>query len=432
MNKKAEKHRRTQEANATPSTSAELAHVLMPMVVGLVATRQNLMTWVHQRGLEALDEVFCADAEHLAGPKGKHRSERTHHHWGTTMTELPFGGQRITVERPRVRTKDGHEAKLPTVESFRQIDPLAERVVERILLGVSTRSYGRSVETPPAGVQRRGTSKSAASRHLVERTRQKLRQDLGRRLDDVDLVALMLDGIEVAKRTLVVALGITTTGDKVPLGVEQGSTENSALCTTLLNGLIERGLRVTERILCVIDGGKGIRKALDDVFGDLAVVQRCQVHKKRNVRALLSPTHTAYVMTAMDGAYRSATVKTARQRLQQLAGWLENNGEEAASKSLREGLDETLTVVKLGLPRTLQRGLSTTNAIENLMSSVRRVTRNVKRWRPRGDMRRRWVGLAITDAAKRFNRIKGHRELPVLIRALRQHNTTVDTTAEAA
>src|SRR5262249_1439068 len=158
-----------------------------------------------------------------------------------------------------------------------------ERVVERILLGVSTRGYARSVEPPPK-VKRRGTSKSAASRHLVVRTRQKLRDDFGHSLEGVDLVALMLDGIEVAKQTLVVALGIRTSGDKIPLGLEQGSTENAALCTTLLNGLIERGLRVSERILCVIDGGKGIRKALEDVFGDLAVIQRCTVHKKRNVR----------------------------------------------------------------------------------------------------------------------------------------------------
>lgn len=431
MSRRAEKQRETQAPSATPLPAAALVQVLLPMVTGLVATRQDLMTWVQQRGLDALDEVFGADAEALAGPKGKHRDERTHHHWGTTRTELPFGGQRIVVERPRVRTTSGHEAKLPTVETFRALDPLPERVVERILLGVSTRGYGRSVEAPPPEVPRRGTSKSAASRHLVERTRRKLRDDLGRRLDGVELAALMLDGIEVAKQTLVVALGITTTGEKVPLGVEQGSTENAALCTTLLQGLIERGLRVTERILCIIDGGKGIRKALDDVFGDLVVVQRCQVHKRRNVRAHLSPSHTAYVMTAMNDAYKSASADTARKRLRQLATWLESNGEDAAASSLREGLEETLTVLKLGLPPTLRRSLSTTNAIENMNGTIRRVTHNVKRWRGR-DMRRRWVGLAIVDAATRFRRIKGHRELPILLRALRQQKTTLDAKQEAA
>jgi transposase-like protein len=308
---------------------------------------------------------------------------------------------------------------------------LPERVVERILLGVSTRGYDRSVEAPPATVQRRGTSKSAASRNLVARTRQKLSQDFGRRLDSVDLIALMLDGIEVAKQTLVVALGVTTTGDKVPLGLEQGSTENAALCTTLLNGLIERGLKVSERILCVIDGGKGIRKALEDVFGDLAVIQRCTVHKRRNVREHLSPSHNAYVMSAMTEAYKSATADTARKRLRQLVSWLEANGEDAAAKSLREGMEETLTVIKLGLPERLRRSFSTTNMLENLNGSIRRVTRNVKRWRAT-DMRRRWVSLAISEASKRFRRIRGHRDLPILIRALRQQNTALDAKKEAA
>jgi transposase-like protein len=411
--------------------AAPLAQVLLPMVAGMVTTRQDLMTWVHQRGLDALDELFRADAEALAGPKGKHRDKRTHHHWGTTRSELPFGGQRIVVERPRVRTTRGREAKLPTVETFRELDPLPERVVERILLGVTTRGYGRSVEAPPPEVQRRGTSKSAASRNLVARTRQKLRDEIGRSLDGLDLVALMLDGIEVAKQALVVALGITATGDKVPLGLEQGSTENAVLCTTLLNGLIERGLKVSERILCVIDGGKGIRKALGDIFGDLAVVQRCVVHKRRNIRDHLSPSHVAYVMSAMTEAYKSATADTARKRLRQLASWLEANGEDAAAKSLREGMEESLTVIKLGLPATLRKSLSTTNMLENLNGSIRRVTRNVKRWQG-SDMRRRWVGLAIGEAAKRFRRIKGHRDLPILIRALRQQRMALDAKEEAA
>lgn len=188
---------------------------------------------------------------------------------------------------------------------------------------------------------------------------------------------------------------------------------------------------MTERTLCVIDGGKGIRKALEDVFGDLAVIQRCLVHKRRNVREQLSPSHVAYVMSAMTDAYKSATADTARKRLRQLASWLEANGEDTAAKSLREGLEETLTVIKLGLPATLRRSLSTTNMLENLNGSIRRITRNVKRWRG-SDMRRRWVGLAITEASKRFRRIKGHRDLPILVRALRQQTPPLDVKQEAA
>lgn len=430
MRKTAERQRGKQAQNVAP-TAAMLEQVLMPLIAGLVGTRRDLMTWVHQRGLEALDELFRLDAEALAGPKGKHRESRTHHHWGTTNAELPFGGQRIVVKRPRVRSTDGREAQLPTAEAFRALDPLAERVVERILLGVTTRGYVRSIEGPPPEVRRRGTSKSAASRNLIARTRRKLQDDLNHRLDGVDLAALMIDGIDLAKRTVVIAIGITTAGDKIPLGIEQGSTENAALCTTLLQGLIERGLKVTERILCVIDGGKGIRKALSDVFGDLAVVQRCLVHKRRNVRDHLSPSHLPYVRSAMNDAYASASADTARKRLRQLIGWLEANGEDAAAKSLREGIEETLTVFKLGLPKTLRRSLATTNAIENLNGTIRRVTRNVKRWRD-SDMRRRWVGLAIGEASKRFHRIKGHRSIPVLLGALRQSAVQLDVSKEAA
>jgi transposase-like protein len=315
------------------------------------------------------------------------------------------------------------------VEQFSRIDPLPDRVLEQIVLGVSTRGYGQSLESVPAGARSRGTSKSAASRHLVARTRQRLRQDLCRRLDDVELIALMLDGIEVAKQTLVVALGITVGGTKVPLGLVQGSTENATLCTTLLQDLLARGLKVNERILCVIDGGKGIRKALSDVFGDLAVVQRCQVHKRRNVREHLSDKRESYVLGVMSEAYKSTSADVARKRLRALASWLERNGEEDAAGSLREGLEETLTVLKLGLPPTLRRSLSTTNSIENMLGTVRRVTRNVKRWQ--GDMRKRWTGLGILAAEKKFRRFRGHAHLPMLVRALRLQTTELDAERKA-
>lgn len=413
-----------------PSTEELMKQLLLPMVVGVVSTRNDLMSWVHDRGLDAMDEVFRADAERLVGKKSKQQVDRVNHHWGKTWSEVPFGGQRIAVERPRVRSVNGRERQLPSLEVFRRIDPLPERVVDKILLGVSTRGYDRSIEHAPPGVSGRGSSKSAASRNLISLTRQKLQQDMGRKLDDVNLIAMMLDGLVIAKQTLVVALGITVDGNKVPLGLVQGSTENHTVCTKLLQDLIARGLQVRERILCVIDGGKGIHKALADVFGDLAVIQRCQVHKRRNVRDLISEAHLPYTMSAMSEAYKSHNAHVARNRLRQLISWLEANGEEDAAASLREGLEETLTVVKLGLPGTLRRSFSTTNAIENLMSAIRRVTRNVKRWQK--DMPRRWTALAILHAAKRFRRIKGHKELPILINALRQQRKALDVAQGAA
>lgn len=391
---------------------------LMPLVAAMAATKEGLLEWMHDFGVSALDELMRDDAARLAGPKGRHRADRTHHYWGKTRTELTLGGRRISVERSRVRSKEGREASLPSIEGFRDRDPLSERVMNQILLGVSTRGYEASLEPRPRKVPTRGSSKSSASRSLVAKTRQRLSASLERPLDDVDLIALLVDGIEVARQTVVVALGIISDGSKVPLGLAQGSTENSALCTTLLQGLLSRGLRVEDRLLCIIDGGKGIRKALDDVFGDRAVIQRCQVHKQRNLREHLPEERHAYVLTTMRDAYRATTADTARKKLRALASWLESNGHEDAAASLREGLEETLTVVKLELPLTLRRSLATTNTIENLVGSIRRVSRNVKRWHGT-DMIRRWTALGLFSASKRFRRIKGYREMPKLVAALR-------------
>ena len=418
--------KRVEKQAPAPAGLGELRQLLMPMVAGMAATKQDLMSWVQDVGLEALKKMFEADAIVLAGPKGKHSKDRLNHRWGTTNTELPFGGRRIGLERPRVRSKSGQELTLPSVARFQAEDPLPERVLNQIVLGVSTRGYAASLESTPTGVRSRGTSKSAASRHLVERMGTRLQDYLSRSLADVKLVALMLDGIEVAGNTVVVALGITEDGTKTTLGLWQGSTENAALCTSLLQDLISRGLKLDGKILCIIDGGKGIRKAIDEVLGDLAVVQRCQLHKRRNLKAHLPESRQLYVDRALREAYRSGSVETARKRLRHLVSWLERNGHEDAANSLREGMEETLTVLKLSLSERLQRSLATTNSIENTLGTVRRVSRNVKRWK--AGMVRRWVAMGLLTAQKRFRRIKGHRDLPQLIAAL-QSRTAAEQVA---
>jgi len=428
MRKRAKKSKRMQGGS---SHGSQVAQMLLPMVAGMVATKQQLETWVHQQGLRALDELFRAEAAEIAGPKGKHQENRSHNHWGQAEVELPFGGRRVTVMRPRVRSKPGGEVQLPSVEHFRTVDPMAERVVEQILLGVSTRGYGPSLGPPPP-VKTRGTSKSSASRHIVARTKQKMEEHLSRPLGDLDVVVLFLDGIIVAKRTIVVALGVVADGSKVPLGLWQGSTENASVCTALLQDLIRRGLHIERRMLCVIDGGKGLRKALGDVLGDRAVVQRCQVHKRRNVREHLPKERQSYVDQMMREAYTSGTAKTARKRLRSLLSWLERNGEDGAAGSLREGLEETLTVLKLDLKPALRRSLSTTNSIENLLGTVRRVSRNVKRWRDSSDMVRRWTALGVFTAERRFRRIKGFRDMPSLIQTLEEKSLNLDAQQEAA
>jgi len=398
--------------------------LMLPLLVATEAMKKGLLAFVQQMGMLALQELFATEAAMIVGPKGKHLATRTHHHWGTTKTTLPFGGRHVTVDRPRVRRKGGGEEELPSVNALREVDPLSARVAEQIVLGVSTRGYERSLEPVDEELTTRGTSKSAASRGLIEHTTEKLAAFLDRRLDDVDLVAMFIDGIEVAKHAVVLALGVTIDGTKVPLGLWCGSTENTVVATALVQNLIERGLRVDEAMLFVIDGGKGIRKALRDVFGDRAIVQRCQVHKLRNVKEHLPESRRAYVARQMRDAYKSTSASTAKKRLMQLASWLDANGEDSAAASLREGLEETLTVLRLNLPKTLCRTFSTTNAIENLNGTLRRIIRNVKRWKNE-TMIRRWFALGVAEAQRGFRRVKGHHQIRVLIDALRPKTSTV-------
>lgn len=405
--------------------------LLLPMIEGIVHSRRELFAWIQQVGINALEELFELDVVEMAGPKGKHCPERSHYRWGAAPIVLPFGGQRVTVPCPRVRAVGGGEAQLKSALHFRTVDPVPARVLNQILLGVSTRGYRHSLEPVADGISARGASKSAASRHLIARMSGQLREQLGRRLDQLDPVVLMVDGIEIAHRTVVVALGILADGRKVVLGLWLGSTENAALCTSLLNDLLERGLKVERRILCVIDGGRGIRKALADVFGDLAVVQRCRVHKKRNILDHLPPKRKAYVSRMLTEAWRSDSATLARRRLKTLQQWLESNGENGAAGSLREGMEETLTVAKLELPAALRTFLVTTNAIENLLGTSRRISRNVKRWRS-GEMIVRWTAIGLAHAAKNFRRVRGYRYLPLLARALRHDAVKIDQTEEAA
>jgi transposase-like protein len=387
------------------------------MLAGMTMTRDHLLAWVHTQGLAALDELFREEAVALAGPKGRHQTPRTHHHWGTTATELTFGGRRVQVHRPRVRQTMGGEATLPAVAAFRSRDPLTARMMQQLLAGVSARHYEASLEARPSGRRLRGSSKSAVSRAVVRRTRQRLQEQLTRRLEGLEVVALFVDGVVVAQQTVIVALAITREGRKVPLGLRLGSTENAVVCTELLQDLLARGLTLNGRVLCVIDGGKGLRKALGDVLGDAAMIQRCQLHKGRNLDALVPKARQGYVRAVLRRAYRAASAPAERRQLTALATWLETNGHPDAATSVREGLEETLTVLKLGLPPTLRRFFATTNCIENLIGTLRHVTRNIKRWRD-GDMRRRWIGLGLLRAAERFRRIKRHAELGALVTAL--------------
>jgi transposase-like protein len=419
---------RDEKQGATPVTmSVAMQQLMLPLLLAMDATKKGLLSFVQQMGMVVLSELLATEAALIAGAKGKHIERRTHHHWGTGTTPVCFGGRNVSLPHPRVRARGkgrGGEVTLPSIEALRDGDPMSERVVEQIALGVSTRGYERSLEPVDESMETRGASKSNASRALIDATTEKLAQFVSRALDGVDLVAMYIDGIEFAGHSVLIALGVTIDGTKTPLGIWAGSTENTTVVTELLQNLVTRGLRVEQSMLFVIDGGKAIRKALRDVFGDRAIVQRCQVHKARNVRDHLPESRRSYVAKQMRDAYNSTTATTAKKKLMQLASWLESNGEDSAAASLREGLDETLTVMRLALPATLRRTFATTNAIENMNGSLRRVTRNVKRWKDEA-MIRRWVALGIAEAQRGFRRVKGHVNMPLLVAALRPGGPTM-------
>ncbi|MGH7602864.1 MAG: IS256 family transposase [Gemmatimonadaceae bacterium] len=426
MKKRAAVKGRKQEENPV-AMSVAMQQLMLPLLLAMDATKKGLLSFVQQMGMVVLSELLVAEAADIAGPKGKHIEGRTHHHWGTGTTPVCFGGRNVSLPHPRVRARGkgrGREVALPSIERLRDGDPMSERVVEQIALGVSTRGYERSLEPVDESMEARGASKSNASRALIDATTEKLAQFVSRKLDDVDLVAMFIDGIEFAGHSVLIALGVSIDGTKTPLGIWAGSTENTVVVTELLSNLVARGLRADAAMLFVIDGGKAIRKALRDVFGDRAIVQRCQVHKARNVRDHLPESRRAYVAKQMRSAYDSTTASTAKKKLMQLASWLDSNGEDSAAASLREGLDETLTVMRLNLPASLRRTFATTNAIENMNGSLRRIARNVKRWKDE-KMIRRWVALGIAEAQKGFRRVKGYVNMPSLVAAIRPTVATV-------
>ena len=284
-------------------------------------------------------------------------------------------------------------------------------------LGVATRQYARSLEPIGADIESRGTSKSAVSRRFVAKTRAQLETWQAAPLDGLDLVGLLLDGIHVGEHCLIVALGLAADGGKHALGIWEGSTENAAVCQSLLSNLQSRGLRTDRSLLVILDGSKALRKAVRDTFGEGALVQRCQIHKLRNVLDHLPERQRPWVKAILQRAYRSTDTTTAKRLLQDLARRLETDHPSAA-ESVREGLDETLTILALGLSERLRHSLATTNAVESLISRTRHVKRNVKRWRG-GQMVLRWVAAGVLEAVKGFRRLKGHKDMPTLIAALR-------------
>ncbi len=386
------------------------------------AAREGLLALSVGVGLGVVHELMELEVDAVVGAKGKHNPARTAKRHGHEDGSMTLGGRRVPVRRPRIRSADdARELPVETYAYFADRDPLTRAVMDRMLAGVSTRRFARVGE--PVGEQveqsSSATSKSSVSEMFVERTTFALEELMSRRLDDVRLAVMMLDGIEIAERTHVVALGITTDGVKIPLGLWEGSTENATLARTLLADLVDRGLDPEQAILFVIDGSKALRRAIKDVFGAHALVHRCHRHKERNVTDLLPERDREQVRARMRAAWTLADAGLARQRLELLAGELDRSWPDAA-RSLREGLDDTLTLMRLGITGNLAKTLCSTNPCESMIEIVRHTQRNVKRWHE-GDMRRRWTAAGMLVAEQQFRRIIGYRDLAQLVIAIERH-----------
>jgi len=378
----------------------------------LISLREVMVNF----GLRAFSEMLEEDRTQLCGPKHRPQPQRGAYRHGYDEGRVVLGGRKITLSKPRVRSVEGAELELPCWGRAQEEDPLQERVLEQMLVGVSSRAYGRSLESLSEELPSRSASRSSFSRQLVARTTQQVEAFLSRPLGEVDLPIVMLDGTPLGDHILVTALGIDAEGRKHVLGVIEGSTESEEVCLSLLRNLIERGLAVERARLFVIDGGKGARKAIRAVFAGWALIQRCHVHKSRNVVEKLPERKRTWVRAALKRAWSQPTVAKAREKLLDLAEQLEGDHPSAAG-SIREGLDETLTLTGLGVSGWLWKTLHSTNPIENLQGSLKRVAHNVKNWKG-GAMALRWAVAALLEAEKGFRRIKGHRELPQLLAAL--------------
>jgi putative transposase len=386
------------------------------------AARQGLLALSVGVGLSVVHELMEAEVEEVVGPKGRWNRDRTAKRHGHERGSMTLGGRRVEVSRPRVRSADD-ERELPvqTYDYFADRDPLTVVVMNRILAGVSTRKYADVGEPVGEDVEQAAssTSKSSVSEVFIERTRTALEELMSRRLDDVRLAVMMLGGMDIADRTHVVALGITTDGVKIPLGLWEGSTENATLARSLLSDLVDRGLDPEQAILFVIDGGKVLRRGIKDVFGAHALVQRCHRHKERNVTDLLPERERSSILVKIRGAWALTDADLAQERLERIASELERTWPDAAA-SLREGMAETLTLMRLGIGGQLAKTLCSTNPCESMIEIVRYTQRNVKRWQD-GDMRKRWTAAGMLVAEQQFRRIIGYRDLAKLVIAIERH-----------
>ncbi len=374
-------------------------------------------------GIEALGVMMEADVESTCGPRHGRVERREAHRWGSTRGRIGFHGGKVAIERPRVRDVHGREVPIPSWDRATSENWLGRWAMNLMLINVSTRRFGRALRLPegdvPAG-HGSGVSKSAASRRFVALSSEKLDAFMSVDLSKLDLLVIQIDGLRVSDDlVLVAAIGIDSEGGKHPLALVEGATENTATVQALLDNLVERGLNPQVSRLFIVDGAKALSKAIRATFGRQVAIQRCQIHKARNIMDRLPKELHASTRRVLRQAWELDDADKAEKLIRNLARRLDQDRPGAAA-SILEGLDEILTVVRLKLPMELRRSLACTNIAENMMGTIRRVTRNVKRWR-NGKMALRWVAAGMIEAAKGFRKLKAHKQLPILRAALIAH-----------
>jgi transposase-like protein len=408
-----EAQRAVKQLEAMAADGDPAVQMVLPMAEMMGWLRKGVGELIRQAGLQLMDLLMQEEVRGLVGERSQRQAQRTANRWGSERGYCVVMGQKVPVERPRVRTTDEQEVRLGSYEMFHRGEPLTETVWEKLMLGLSTRKYGQAIRQ---FTEAYGLEKSAVSEHFIEASRAKLKQMMERRLEETRLCALLIDATPFEGQQMVAALGIGQDGRKTILGIRQGATENATVVSELLSDLVSRGLDFTEPRLYILDGGKALTAAVKKHAGESAAIQRCQVHKRRNVLDHLTDEQKPAVAKKLNAAYALEDYAAAKQALNLLHRELMDLNPSAA-RSLGEGMEETLTVHRLHVPTQLRKTLASTNVIESAFSIVEQVCKNVKRWHG-GDQRERWVGSGLLVAQKQFRRVTGHKQIPALIREL--------------
>ena len=425
MTKHAKKSDSLQLVEIPRTTSVQIS---LPLLEAFGRIENSFFDLCLDAGQQVLAAMMEQDREALCGPRGKRDPERSAGRGGTTQSEVTLGGRRIPIARPRARTIEGQELELPTFAFASSRDPMDRHTLNAVACGISSRKYARSLDRLAVSIEERSTSKSAVSRRYVAMTAKQMTTWLTAPLGDRHFPIVMIDGIHLGDHLVLIALGIDFEGKKQVLGLREGDTENHQVAKSLLGDLVERGLDPERSRLFVIDGAKALTSAIRKTFGPLAEIQRCQIHKLRNILGHLPERMHASVTAVLREAWGMSDAAVAKRRLERLASSLEADHPGAAA-SVREGLDETLTLQRLGIGGRLYVKLRSTNAIENLNSGIATYARNVKRWQG-GSMVVRWVSAAIVETQKKFRRVQGWQDIQKLIRVLTPLEPAQEATAE--